>query len=297
MAAPVHTLICKAHLGFGIPCLRSLVRCSAEPLNLVVHEDGSLGPDDIEVLHREFQGCKVIRREEANEGCSQFLSKYPAIAAARKMLPHVIKLIDINIAPQRDAITRYVDSDVFFFKTFTKLFPDQTMSVTDQFNGVFSLDSHSSFGARVSDFWPVGPLTLTKRLNSGLFWVKRNTIDFDRMEFLFRRWGAERIRAYGGWFEQTVWADLAWRAGLFVFDPKQVCTAASQSVFPGEDTVAVHYVTPMRVALQALIRREHTGSTTNGASTMIRWKRSERFGIFDALKAAIEFRFQSGTSQ
>ena len=88
------------------------------------------------------------------------------------------------------------------------------------------MDSGNSFGAHPGDFWPFGPLRVARFLNSGLFWIARDRIDYERMEYLFKRWGPERIRRYHGWFEQTVWADQAWRSRCSMFDPTQLGTAS-----------------------------------------------------------------------
>jgi hypothetical protein len=130
--------------------------------------------------------------------------RFPHIAQARIHLPHVLKLMDTTMT-HPEPIVRYFDTDVLFQKSFRRLFPTSEPS----FAGAFMMDSSNSFAAHPADLWPLGPLRLPRQLNSGVFWIQRGRLDYERMEYLFKRWGPQRIRRYHGWFEQTVLADQA----------------------------------------------------------------------------------------
>jgi hypothetical protein len=243
----VHTLICEAHIWFALPCLRSFIRNSRDEHKLLIHDDGTLSPQSMEMISAALPKCIILTRGDADACLADQLRRYPKVLEARTYLPHVLKLIDLGWIGEQESILCYIDTDVLFFRPFQRLF---TSDVNSKVSGAFLLDRASSFGARVSDFSPLGPLKLVRRLNSGLFWIRREHIDYDRIEYLFRRWGLARILEYGGWFEQTVWADIAWRAKCCMFDASQINTA-SQHAAPA--TIGTHYVTPERGRLRAVL--------------------------------------------
>jgi hypothetical protein len=243
----VHTLVCEKHLWFAAPCLRSLLTFCQEPIRLVIHDDGSLTPASVELLATSFPDAILVSRRSADAQMADALAQFPHMAQARIHLPHVIKLWDVALIDSEPTLC-YVDADVLFQRRFRGLFPVSNPLVS----GAFMMDSSNCFGAHPGDFWPFGPLRLARRLNSGLFWIRRDQLDYERMEYLFKRWGPQRIRRYHGWFEQTAWADQAWRSRCSMFDPTQLGTATSVGSLNSR-LVGVHYVTPARAMLKAAL--------------------------------------------
>jgi hypothetical protein len=109
--------------------------------------------------------------------------------------------------------------------------------------------------------------------------VRRDRIDYERMEYLFKRWGPARIKKYHGWFEQTVWADHAWRTRCELFDPDQLGTASTDGR-RNSRLVGVHYVTPTRNMLKAEL--EAGIATQAGAVEEIRTQPAKPFGVLGA---------------
>ena len=281
----VHTLACEQHVWFAVPCLRSLLAFSQDPIKLVIHDDGSLTQRSFELLAAAFPDAVLVPRASADAEMAEALARFPEMAQARIHLPHVIKLWDVALI-QPESIVRYVDTDVLFRRRFRGLFPTANQSAS----GAFMMDSGNSFGAHPGDFWPLGPLRVARRLNTGLFWIQHDRIDYERMEYLFKRWGPERIRKYHGWFEQTVWADQAWRSRCSMYDPLQFGTAS-----PGESVnnklIGVHYVTPARPMLKAALEAASAPAAVpvdspREAVEEIRMLPSKPFGMFGATLVA-----------
>jgi hypothetical protein len=282
----VHTLACEAHLWFAVPCLKSLLACSEEPVRLVIHDDGSLTEESFARFAAAFPDAVLVRRRAADEQLAEALKRFPSMAEARGHLPHVIKLFDVTMT-HPEAIVCYADTDVLFQRRFRGLFPDsaQAAGSSEATAGAFMMDSANCFGAHPGDFWPFGPLRVARQLNSGLFWVRRDRIDYERMEYLFNRWGPARIKKYHGWFEQTVWADHAWRTRCSLFDPKQFGTANAER--EGNDRlVGVHYVTPTRNLLKAELEAGLATPAALGAVEMIRLEAARPFGALGAALVA-----------
>ena len=235
----------------------------------------------MDLLATAFPNSILLPRRSADAEVADALSRFPCIAKARIQLPHVLKLIDVALIRKESAV-RYVDTDVLFQRRFRGLFSEGSAS------GAFMMDSRNSFGAHPADFWPLGPLRLARRLNSGLFWIRRDMIDLERMEYLFRRWGPRRIHRYHGWFEQTVWADQAWRARCSMFDPAQLGTATRDERSNSQLT-GVHFVTPARSMLKAALRSapSASGESPAGEVENIRLCRSKPYGLSGAMVDAV----------
>jgi hypothetical protein len=280
----VHTLACEEHLWFAVPCLRSLLTFCEEPVERVIHDDGSLTQTSVDLLAAAFPDSILVPRRSADAEMSDALAHFPCMAKARMQLPHVLKLSDVTLTRRESAIVRYVDTDVLFQKRFRGLFSNHSAS------GAFLMDNRNSFGAHPADFWPLGPLRLARRLNSGLFWIRRDRIDLERMEYLFKRWGPVRIRKYHGWFEQTVWADQAWRARCSMFDPAQLGTATAADGLHSK-LIGVHFVTPTRAVLRAELQAAPfvSGEAPGGDVEDIRLCPAKPYGlcvaVFDAMQA------------
>jgi hypothetical protein len=277
----VHTVACEAHLWFAIPCLRSLLTFSEEPVELVIHDDGSLTQASAEMLAAAFPDSILVPRRSSDAEMADALARFPSMAEARIHLPHVLKLSDVTLIRPESAIVRCVDTDVLFRRRFRGLFSERSAS------GAFMMDTRNSFGAHPGDFWPLGPLRLARRLNSGLFWIRRDRIDLERMEYLFKRWGPRRIQKYHGWFEQTVWADQAWRARCSLFDPAQLRPATPDDRSLSE-LIGVHFVTPTRDMLKAaLAAPAASGEPPGGNIEDIRLWPVKPYGMSGALLDAM----------
>jgi hypothetical protein len=286
----VHTLACEAHLWFAIPCLRSLLAYSEERVRLVIHDDGSLTEESLARFGAAFPDAVVVRRSVADERLAEGLGRLPHMAEARRHLPHVLKLFDVTMT-HAEPVVCYVDTDVLFQRRFRGLFPgaglEKDAGSESATAGAFMMDHGNSFGAHPGDFWPFGPLRVARRLNSGLFWVRHDRIDYERMEYLFKRWGAERIKKYHGWFEQTVWADHAWRTRCSLYDPDQLGTARAESD-RNSRLVGVHYVTPRRNLLRAKLETGwEAGAGAVGVVEEIRVQRAKPFGAWGAAVVAM----------
>ncbi len=111
------------------------------------------------------------------------------------------------------------------------------------------LPRRTCHGFRLKDFWPLGPVSPIARLNSGLFCIKRNVIDFDWVEAVCSRVGLSQILQHRSWFEQGLWAVIAARVGCEMIDRSQIATAEIASEIP-PDPIALHFITPVRASLK-----------------------------------------------
>jgi len=241
----VHNLVCHRDISIALICLKSLLATSQEKLQIVVHDDGSLTDEDKTFIRAQLPNSTLVSRDHADHELAIVLDGLPTIRKARLKLPHLLKVLDVPMLCRSDNVC-FVDSDVLFLRRHRGLFE---ISKTRSACARFMLDIRTCHGFRLKDFWPLGPVSPIARLNSGLFCIKRNVIDFDWVEAVCSRVGLPQILQHRSWFEQGLWAAIAARVGCEMIDRSQIATAEVASQIP-QDPIALHFITPVRALLE-----------------------------------------------
>ena len=241
----VHNLVCHRDVSIALICLKSLLATSQEKLQIIVHDDGSLTDEDQTFIRAQLPNSTLVSRDQADHELAIVLDGLPTIRKARLKLPHLLKVLDVPMLCRSDNVC-FVDSDVLFLRAHRGLFE---ISKTRSACARFMLDIRTCHGFRLKDFWPLGPVSPIARLNSGLFCIKRNVIDFDWVEAVCSRVGLSQILQHRSWFEQGLWAAIAGRIGCEMVDRSQIATAEVSSQIP-QDPIALHFITPVRELLK-----------------------------------------------
>lgn len=246
MSAPprrVASLLGHSHVDLAILCLGSLLRRSAEPLALRLHDDGSLTPEDRERLARALGEPEMVPRSEADERVAGVLSRHPALAAFRRSNPLALKLIDAVLYAGDELA--YCDTDVLFLRPFSGLFPIEAPAA------VLMADRQNAYSIRSWHLLLHRRLRLAQRVNSGVIRFPTKAWDPDLLEWFFARpeFGFAPV-----WSEQTAWALLGWKAGCRLWDPRLVRLPEPGEEGPG-NAVALHFVSPLRSLLPRFSER------------------------------------------
>jgi hypothetical protein len=255
----VHNLICHRDISIALICLKSLLATSQEKLQMVVHDDGSLTDEDKTCIRAQLPDSILVSRDQADHELAIVLDGLPTLTKARLKLPHLLKVLDVPMLCRSDNVC-FVDSDVLFLRAHRGLFE---ISKTRSACARFMLDIRTCHGFRLKDFWPLGPVSPIARLNSGLFCIKRNVIDFDWVEAVCSRVGLPQILQHRSWFEQGLWAAIAARVGCEMIDRSQIATAEVASQIP-QDPIALHFITPVRALLEHYIQRVQASRSAEG---------------------------------
>ncbi len=235
----VATLLGHAHVEMALACLGSLLRHSAEPLRLRIHEDGSLLAADRERLTAGLGNPEFVTRAEADDRVAAALTGRPALRAFRRGNPLALKLIDIPLlAGNSGDDLAYCDSDVLFLRPFSGLFADPGPET----GAVFMSDRQNAYSVRSWHLLTEPRLALPARVNSGVLRFRTRLFDPDLLEWYLARpeYGFAPV-----WSEQTAWALLAGRAGCRLWDPR-LLRFPDPARMPDEEVVALHFVSPLR---------------------------------------------------
>jgi hypothetical protein len=242
----VSTLLGHAQVAMAMTCLSSLLRYSAEPLRLRLHDDGTLTPEDRERLVDSLTGAEkpeFLPRAEADERLGEILAGYPALCGFRERNPLALKLVDVALLADEDLA--YCDSDVLFLRPFRGLFrlPPGT-------EALFMRDRQEAYSVRSWHLPVYGVPRLASRLNTGLVVFKAGAFDLDLADWFFARPQLQRTPV---WAEQTCWALLAGQVDCRLFDAARIVIPTDQIV--RQEQVALHFVSSVRSWLASVADR------------------------------------------
>lgn len=256
----VRTLIGHEQVDVGLRCLASLLRFSSEIIRLLIHDDGTLTSADRETLLAGLPGSEIISRAESDAIVQPLLKRYPRCRAYREK--HVLALKLIDTALQESDELAYCDSDVFFLRPYKGLFAWPSAKT----GAVFMQDIQDAYALRPWHLYPIGPIQMPRRMNSGLIFFRRSAYDLEFIEWFL---GEPRLRAVfekrAHWIEQTCWAALGWRAGCHLWSAGQFRIATQTMTGLSDETVGVHFVAAARSKLN-----EFGAPSTVGEAAAIR---------------------------
>ncbi len=226
-------------------CLGSLLRFSAAPLRLRIHDDGSLTRADLERLEGLGQP-EIVSRQEADDRLAEVLAARPATRAYRAANPLALKLVDAALLAPGGELA-YCDSDVLFLRPFSGLF-----RLPPGCGALFMCDPQNAYSVRSWHLLPAPRRGPPARVNSGIIGFRTRWFDPDLVEWFLAR---PRYRFAPVWVEQTCWALLAQPAGCRLLDP-----AAVSIPVPGRAAdpwqVALHFASPVRGLLADYRQRQ-----------------------------------------
>jgi hypothetical protein len=268
MALTVTTLLGHAHVDLALRCLGSLLRCSAEPLALRLHDDGTLAPADLDRLEAGLGRFALVSRAEADERTAGVLARRPALAAFRRENPLALKLIDAVLCAGPELA--FCDTDVLFLRRFAGLF-----RLPPGAGALFMTDRQNAYSVRSWHLLLRGRLRLPQRANTGVLVYRTEAWDPDLLEWYLAR---PEHRFAPVWVEQTAWALLGWRAGCRLIDPAQVAIPGPgwPDGAAGGETVALHFVGPVR----SLLSRYESRTPEVGVPVEIRTRPAVRCRAF-----------------
>lgn len=228
-------------------CLRSLVDCSAEPIRLIIHEDGTLAETQREKLRTLAFNVQFIDRGHADSVVQPRLERHPRCLATRASGPLFLKLFDIAL--MADASLLYCDSDVLFLRKYTGIFQPPARGYA------YMADTANAYSVRPWRVWPAGSIRLGRQVNTGII-AGPAGLDLDHVEWVLGRLAGDSAfsrRPY--WAEQTCWAAIAARRGFQLFRPDRVILASASMAGVTGNTVAIHFVSTFRNRLAAFVDR------------------------------------------
>jgi hypothetical protein len=240
VALRVHSLVCRSSIDMALRSWTSLARCSDRPLHFVVHDDGSLGPEERDRLAGALPGMTLVDRRGADDAIEPLLQRFPNARAFRRRNALALKLLDIPLLAEAPEIA-CCDTDVLAFRPFSRLFDWPDPSTT----AVFMSDTQNAYAMRPWHLIGTSAIAVPMCVNTGLMMCRTGDHDLDFVEwFLGRQFGV--FQRVPGWVEQTCWAALAQRGRCRLYDPSQIRVIRDAGCLADRDLLIGHFTTRVR---------------------------------------------------
>lgn len=235
----IAALVGRRDVAMAVTCLGSLADASADPVVFRIHDDGTLLDDDKACLVSRLPGCTFVDRASADEEMETRLRRYPASRGFRTRQVLGLKLFDVPLLSSGEAVA-FCDSDILFLRPFCGLFefPDSDCGC------IFMQDWQEAYALRPWQLAPLGQVSVPRKLNSGLFYLRLRAYDLDFIEWMIAR-GYEVFSRLPSWLEQTCWGALALRSGGRYWDRQQICVVRSMKSL-SDATVGAHFTSSVR---------------------------------------------------
>jgi lipopolysaccharide biosynthesis glycosyltransferase len=265
----LHTLICERDLHSGAASLATVIEALGTGVQLHLHDDGSLAPDDWDYLLQTLPGAMKWARAKTEEQILERLSRYPACLRYRRASPMGFKLFDLALLCSTPVFS-YIDSDIVFFKRIERLFPADPEVVT------YLQSDEEGFCAPVPELHWKWKIPLVVGLNAGLFQVPMAVYDLEQIEWFLREvserkgvWRAE------GLAEQNVWAMLAAKRPAFHFDRQQFHCSRFKKLEINDALVAVHCIYHLKPWVERLVPKAKA-SLAESTPIKLAWRPARR---------------------
>lgn len=239
----VHGLVCHDHVNMAYASFSSLLKFSVQPLQAMIHDDGSLTAADIEQLNR-LPNTIVLTRAEADERMNPLLKNYPHCYKIRYEHPMFLKLLDTALLSQSDFA--YCDTDIMFFRPFDGLF---RWSDTDT-SAIFMMDYLEAYSVFPWHLIGTNKLELPSKVNAGLMFIRKSAYDLDFVEWFLSKRSFRSKPVHK--MEQTCWAALGYRIGCRLWNPEQVVLMRHDTLL-NDQMVAGHFVKEVRYRLNEFL--------------------------------------------
>jgi len=125
----IHMLLGHRHVGMTLWAAKSFLFACNRRFAVVLHEDGSLTSEDINILEEHLRGVRIIRKSVADEEMDEKLRAYPNCHdyryanklhsdhrnAGYNMHIFAVRLFDFNFYSQATK-RMFLDADILFFR-------------------------------------------------------------------------------------------------------------------------------------------------------------------------------------
>ena len=159
--------------------LKSFYRYSGRRYALCIHDDGTLKPEQRDLLQHHFPAARLIDRGESDAAMAERLRDYPRAAEFRRTNHLAPKVFDFIAHLQCERML-LLDSDVLFFAAPQALL--ERLENSDYRLNTVNADVASAFTVEPEAAQKLAGVQLIPRFNSGLGLIHRDSMRLDWIE-------------------------------------------------------------------------------------------------------------------
>lgn len=208
----IHTLICKRDIILAINNFKSL--CKFEEfsnLPIFLHDDGSLKPDDIEILTSAIKNVTVIDRKWADIEIAKYIENYPHCKSYRLgsnpiNLWHKIKSFDYFFFSKTKKILG-MDTDLLFMRK-----PEAAIELLRTNTPFYYPDNQNAYCFNE----PKSEVPVLSNVNTGFIFIpSEEYYSLDALEFALSNLTRNGINYFPSWIEQSAFAHMFYKNGKY----------------------------------------------------------------------------------
>jgi hypothetical protein len=270
----VHMLMCHRDVSMAIQGLKSFYRFTPDPFALVLHDDGSLTPDDRPCLAQHFPGVRFIDAPEAAARVDAELARLGLTRCRELRRTYVLarRIFDLPFYSAGRMMLQ-LDADVIFLERPTELLaalasPDPRAPMR------FNIDVKDAYSWTDDQIRSVVGFAPTPRVNGGLVAIRYDRSALPEMWALVERCLVLPITAETQWLrDQTLLGIIGgWHGALALPPEYDVCARLLRT--GREDLISHHCLAHQRLYFyEAFMKRVAPAlftSSSDGATMPVR---------------------------
>ena len=229
----VRSLTCKRDFKMAVTSYNSFLSNCQQSVKLIVHTDGSLSKDDINILYDSVPNVNVIDRKDQEEYVKDYLSKYPKCLKLRNETPLSNKILDIPILEKH--CVRFIDCDILFLRPFSGLFSNDASSR-------FCLEDDTGCSGRLIDMIKASSNKILEGCNVGIFQMNKDLFDIDYIEWFLSN---DKLCVFPGMLDQTLYSIFMGSGNSQYYKYEQISTS-QKKITISQDTIALHFMNDLK---------------------------------------------------
>lgn len=223
----IRTMMGAKNIELSIQCLGSILKFCRHPVEILVHEDGTLDAAARAKLVAALRHVRFQDRAESNELMAEQLRGHPRCLAFRAKHIMAMQVLDVPMLTPPGQRVVYTDTDILYTRPIecTPFFVGGGPAFTG------SQDVRESYAVHLKHWMLLHKfgVRLASRLCGGMMSFDRSVFDLDYLEWLFRLDEEHHIfSGYPFFVPQTLCAALAARVTVACVEPAE-CVVAHQS--------------------------------------------------------------------
>jgi hypothetical protein len=195
----LHLLLSAKTWDFGVLAALSFEHSTGRRWPIVVHEDGTITPDQRKTIEH-FLECRFVTRAEADAVAEQRLANHPLSLDQRRSHVFMLKFFDLEpFAPKERFV--YLDSDIIFYREAREVIDWQASGRHECW---FNEDTRETYCSPREEIEAEMGVSLWRAVNAGFCLVTKRALSLDLTERLLTTFQG-RAR-HPQFYEQTLWA-------------------------------------------------------------------------------------------
>lgn len=234
---PIYFLTGKLHFYQTLFCAYSLLKVTAEKIQFILVDDGTLNHNLINQIKNQMPNVKLVLKGEIEKNINSTLpkSEYPYLHHKRKVYPHIKKLTDIHTI-DNNAFKLVLDSDMLFWSE-----PTELINWLKNPNGcLYMLDCEEAYGYKRDLMESLCGFKVPRSMNVGIIGFNSSIINWKDIELWNKTLEEKQGTSY--FLEQALSAMIVANLDKTILSDKKYIVNPKKDAVKTANGILHHYV-------------------------------------------------------